>query len=288
MQPGARQLMDVAVTHLKGCPLTKADIQAAEDIYGPSLGALKGKTVDHLNPHVPAWVDHVPTSIMDIHHSVTLAIDVMFINKVAFLITTSHNLKFGTVEAISNRQITTIIAKLKSVCQIYHHQGFCVTVILGDPEFEPIWATFPQLNCCAGDEHVPDIEHYIRTVKDRVRSTYRMLCFKRVLWLILIHLVKNAVFWLNALPARDGVSSTHSPRYLLTGRELEYPLHVRLEFGEYVQTHEKHGNRMTDRTLGAICLSPNGNSQGGHYSCVYQPELGSHVLDGQTSRCRGK
>ena len=73
------------------------------------------------------------------------------------------------------------------------------------------------------------------------------------------------VFWLNALPALDGVSSTHSPRYLLTGRELEYPLHVRLEFGEYVQTHEKHGNRMTDRTLGAICLGPNGNSQGGHY-----------------------
>ena len=92
-----------------------------------------------------------------------------------------------------------------------------------------------------------------------------MLPFKHVPQLILIHLVKNAVFWLNALPARDGVSSTHSPRYLLTGRELEYPLHVRLEFGEYVQTHEKHRNRMTDRTLGAICLGPNGNSQGGHH-----------------------
>ena len=65
----------------------------------------------------------------------------------------------------------------------------------------------------------------------------------------------------------DSVSSTHSPRYLLTGHELEYPLHVRLEFGEYVQTHEKHGNRMTDRTLGAICLGPNGNSQGDTILC---------------------
>ena len=151
------------------------------------------------------------------------------------------------------------------MCQIYHHRGFCVRVILGDPEFEPIRATFPQLNCCAVDEHVPDMERYIWTVKDRVQSTYHMLLFKHVPRLILIHLVKNAVFWLNALPARDGVSSIHSPRYLLTGRELEYPLHVRLEFGEYVQTHEKHGSRMTDRTLGAICLGPNGNSQGGHY-----------------------
>ena len=251
MRPGARQLMDVAVSHLKGCPVTKADLQAAEDIYGPNLGALKGKTVAHPNPHVPAGVDHAPTSIMDVHRSVTLAIDIMFINKVAFLITTSRNLKFGTVEAISNRQTTTIIAKLRTVCQVYHHRGFHVSVILGDPEFEPIQAVFPQLNCCAADEHVPDIERYIQMVKDRVQSTYRMLPFKRVPGLILIHLVKNAVFWLNALPALDGVSSTHSPRYLLTGRELEYPLHVRLEFGEYVQTHEKHGNRMTDHTVGA-------------------------------------
>ena len=67
------------------------------------------------------------------------------------------------------------------MCQIYHHRGFCVRVILGDPEFEPIRATFPQLNCCAVDEHVPDIERYIWTVKDRVRSTYRMLLFKHVL-----------------------------------------------------------------------------------------------------------
>ena len=265
MRPGARQLMDVAVSHLKGCPLTKADVKAAEDIYGPNLGALKGKTVARPNPHVPAGVDHVPTSIMSVHRSVTLAIDVMFINKVAFLITTSRNLKFGMVEAIANRQVTTIIAKLRSVCQVYHHRGFQVSVILGDPKFEPIRATFPQLNCCAADKHVPDVERYIRTVKDRVQSTYCMLPFKRVPWLILIHLVKNAVFWLNALPAMDGVPSTRSPRYLLTGRELEYPLHVRLEFGKYVQTHEKHGNRMTDCTLGAICLGPNGNSQGGHY-----------------------
>ena len=202
---------------------------------------------------------------MSVHHSVTLAIDVMFINKVAFLITTSRSLKFGTVEAIANHQVTAIITKLRLVCQVYHHRGFQVSTILRDPEFEPIRATFPQLNCCAADEHVPDVERYIRTVKDCVRSTYRMLPFKRIPCLILIHLVKNAVFWLNALPAMDGVSPTHSPRYILTGHKLEYPLHVRLEFGEYVQTHEKHGNRMTDRTLGAICLGPNGNSQGGHY-----------------------
>ena len=82
---------------------------------------------------------------------------------------------------------------------------------------------------------------------------------------MLIHLIKNTVFWLNALPARDGVSSTHSPRYLMTGQELNYNNHVRLEFGEYVQTHEEHTNNMNKRTMGAICLGPTGNQQGSHW-----------------------
>ena len=51
----------------------------------------------------------------------------------------------------------------------------------------------------------------------------------------------------------------------MTGLELKYKLHVRLEFGSYVQTHEPHDNSMNSRTLGAICLGPNGNQQGGHF-----------------------
>lgn len=108
-------------------------------------------------------------------------------------------------------------------------------------------------------------ERYICTIKDRVRSTYRMLPFKQIPRIMVIHLVLNAVFWINALPARDGVTSIHSPQYLSTGRELNYKLHVQLEFGEYIQTHEQHNNKMVDRTMGAICFGPTGNQQGGHW-----------------------
>ena len=92
-----------------------------------------------------------------------------------------------------------------------------------------------------------------------------MLPFSRVPRIVLIHLIKNAVFWLNSFPARDGVSSEHSPRFILTGQELSYKLHVRLEFGSYVQTHEEHNNSMNQRSVGAICLGPTGNAQGGHH-----------------------
>jgi hypothetical protein len=82
---------------------------------------------------------------------------------------------------------------------------------------------------------------------------------------MIIRLVSNALFWLNAFPHKDGVSSTLSPRYLLTGKHLDFTKHVCTEFGAYVQTHEEHTNNMNARTLGAICLGPSGNEQGGHF-----------------------
>ena len=63
----------------------------------------------------------------------------------------------------------------------------------------------------------------------------------------------------------DGASDTLSLHYLLTGKHLDYQKHVHLEFGGYVQTHEEHTNDMMPQMIGAICLGPSGNEQGGHY-----------------------
>ena len=56
-----------------------------------------------------------------------------------------------------------------------------------------------------------------------------------------------------------------SPRAIMTGQRITYDKHCKLEFGTYVQTHEKHNNSMDSRTSGAIALRPSGNKQGGHY-----------------------
>ena len=37
--------MDVSIKHLANCPITCQDVLAADDIFGPNLGSLKGKTV---------------------------------------------------------------------------------------------------------------------------------------------------------------------------------------------------------------------------------------------------
>ena len=78
-------------------------------------------------------------------------------------------------------------------------------------------------------------------------------------------MVYAANYWLNMFPRKGGVSKTLSPHALLTGQSWSYTTHCKLEFGDYVQTHEEHNNSMAARTIGAIALSPTGNTQGGYF-----------------------
>ncbi len=190
-----RQFMDITDRNIvRNSPITRGDIIAAEDIYGGNLGSLKGKTTSKPTAHTNTEVYSVPPDIMNLYHDVTIAMDIMFVNLIPFIITISRGLKFGTIEPLPNRQILTITKFVQRVLQIYTTRGFTVTTMLADPEFAPLHNEFPglQLNCCGADEHVPEAERYIRTIKDRARSAYNMLPFKRIPRIIVVHLVKNS------------------------------------------------------------------------------------------------
>jgi hypothetical protein len=151
--------------------------------------------------------------------------------------------------------------------KIYKQQGFKVTHILLDGEFEPLRGDLAaleiQLNLVSNAEHVPEVEQYIRTLKDQTRCIYNTLPFKHMPPRVIIEMVQTSNFWLNAFPYPDGVSKTLSPRTIVTGSALNYNLHCALGFGTYVQTHEAHDNTMATRTTGALALRPTGNAQGG-------------------------
>jgi hypothetical protein len=82
---------------------------------------------------------------------------------------------------------------------------------------------------------------------------------------MIIEMVFLAVFWLNGFPHKLGISQTLSPRTIVTRLSIDYNKQCRIEYGQYVQTHEKHDNAMTTRTIGALALRPTGNQQGGYY-----------------------
>jgi hypothetical protein len=207
---------------LKNCPVNRVYILAAEDILGPNVGSLKGKTVRRGEAHVPTSHEMVPHRIMERYRDVTLCIDIMFVNQIPFLVTIARDIKFGTVEALQNRKNPTIINAIKQVSAIYTRRGFHITMGHTDNE----------LNVVSNDEHVPEIERYIRTVKERTRCVYTMLPYRKMPSRMVVEMVKASVFWLNMFPVDDGVSDTMSPREIVAGLQIDFHKHCKLEFGE--------------------------------------------------------
>jgi hypothetical protein len=267
--PSIKQFMKIVKENqLPNCPIGTDDILVAEDIFGPSVSGLKGKTVRSTPMAVSDTYEPLPPGIVEKYQSVTLAFDLMYVNKVIFLVTFSRHIRFGTAERINSRREEDVTSGLKSIVKLYKSRGFKVDVFLGDGEFEPLRESIHelggQLNVTSNDEHVGDVERYIRTVKEQARASFHSTPFKKLPIIMIQHLVGGSVFWLNAFPSDGGITGM-SPRAIMTGKTLDYTKHCRLMFGAYAQVHEEHNNSMEARTTGAIALRPTGNDQGGYY-----------------------
>ena len=121
-------------------------------------------------------------------------------------------------------------------------------------------------NLVSKDEHAPEIERYIRTLKEQIQGVQCNLPFRKLPMRVPIELVASQVFWWNSFAKTTGVSETLSPRTIITGLTLDFTKHLKLQFGEYVQTHEETDNTTgTPRTIRAIALHPTGNNTQGGY-----------------------
>ena len=138
-----------------------------------------------------------------------------------------------------------------------------------DGQFEPIRGDLASLritlNTVANDEHVPEMDWYIHTLKEQTLAIYNTLPFKQMPSRIINEMVYVDNHWLNMFPHPDSISQTMIPRTILTGHHTEYATHCQLEFGVYVQKHKEHDNSKQPWTIGALSLHPTGNVQGGYF-----------------------
>ena len=74
---------------LPNCPVTRRDVLRAEQIFGPDIGSLKGKTVWRQPPQVEVTEVTLPPTIHQHYQEVTLGCDIMFVNKIPFLMSIS-------------------------------------------------------------------------------------------------------------------------------------------------------------------------------------------------------
>ncbi len=90
----------------------------------------------------------------------TLAADVFFVDKTAFLLSVSRQIKFITAEYVATHTAKSLSKHLTQVVQVYAQAGFAVRTILMDGEFEKVKDELPSLICntTAAKEHVSNAE----------------------------------------------------------------------------------------------------------------------------------
>ena len=81
---------------------------------------------------------------------------------------------------------------------------------------------------------------------------------------MLIELVYHVVLWLNAFPAKSGVSETLSPREIVYRHKLDFAKHCKSPFGTYCKVHDEPTptNTMVTCSTPATVLGSTGNLQG--------------------------
>ena len=106
---------------LSNCPNNRSNIAAAENIFGPDLRSLEGKTIYQAATWVEAYTVNIPEEIMSQYRDIILAGDIMFVNKIPFfMLRISRYIKFETAKMIKNQQgsntiLTAIVKQVMSI-----------------------------------------------------------------------------------------------------------------------------------------------------------------------------
>lgn len=188
----------------------------ARDIFGPDIGALKGKTVRQASDQVRAGgLIPIPAAIMEHYRKVELCIDVMKVNRIPFLVTMDGAIKFGTVAWLKSAQAKVILVAVKQVHAIYVKRGFIIQILEADGQFEPIRGELSvmgiTLNKSSREEHVPIAERRIRTLKERCRCICNTIPFKRLPGMLVSQMVSASNYWLNNSPRRMECLAASAP-----------------------------------------------------------------------------
>ncbi|KAL7448626.1 hypothetical protein ACHAXS_000163, partial [Conticribra weissflogii] len=162
----------VRQNRLPHCNITPDAIKRANNIFGPNLIGIRGKTTRRRPEKVRNKIVQILTQIIQQNRLIWLAADVIFVKRIAFVVAVSRGLKFITTHNLPSRETNNLVSSIKETIKIYQRGGFKVQIILMDREFEKIKPHLPELlvNTTSAGEHVGKVERHIRTIKERTRG----------------------------------------------------------------------------------------------------------------------
>jgi hypothetical protein len=214
----------VRANMIPNCPITPTAGKNANVIFSPDLAGVRGTTVRIAPESMRTNYAQIPQIILERYQLITLAVDVMFVNRVPFLVSVSRGLNLITAECTPTCTAKTLASKIDQIAHLYARGGFTVGTVLMDNKFKKLCPLVPclDINTTATQEHVPEIEQCIRLIKKQGRGILNTLPFKQMPQVMLIELIYHVVLWLNAFPSQSGVSNSLSPRELVLWHCLDF------------------------------------------------------------------
>ena len=168
-------------------PVTTDDIKIAEKIFGPDIGALKGKSTRRKPAPVVDDYIEIPKELFTAQREVTLCMDGMKVNGLSFL-NISRNIYYRTAQWVKQCHQTADIYRnvLSQVFHVYNAGEFRISKIHCDNEFrplmEPLAQEFQVMMTFVDSEELAQEFQVTAKIYDTRHETYCIYC-KTVYWI---------------------------------------------------------------------------------------------------------
>jgi hypothetical protein len=120
---------------IKNWNVTPNDINNALKFFGEDIATLRGETARISQDTLMADYVEIPKEIIYLNRELKVAADLLFVNGLPFVTSISRNVKFTTIEHVTNRSEPNLIKSLLNIVSRYKAQGFTPSTALMDHKF---------------------------------------------------------------------------------------------------------------------------------------------------------
>jgi hypothetical protein len=244
---------------IKNCPVTVEDANITDQMFGPDMSSLKGKSTWRKPKPVRQDLIKILKELITKHQKIELCMDTIYVTECGWLMAIDKTMEFRSLVPMDTKQHDEYYRALDKKLRHYNNAGFLITHIHCDGEYkammEKVTDNFDvEMNFTNAQDRVPEAEWNNRTIKERIRAEYHRFPYKGIPRIMIRHSAMKQTNQLNLFPVKGGVSPYSSPRMLLNQTNLDFNKHCTAPQGAYVQAnHETNRtNSNVTRTLDAI------------------------------------
>jgi hypothetical protein len=222
------------MTSVINIPVGRKQIRRAQDIFGPDINVIRGKTRRKVVP-----TETIDRFMVDVSQPQIAYSDLFFIDGDSYLITVFRPCDYTVVNHIKDRSAECIKVTMFHQLRILEAQKFTIDVIVTDNEGgilaigDELLRNNYLLNSVGAGEHVSIVENKIKTLKGRCRSYLNSLYFP-LMFSALRYLVEYVTIMLNLVPSKIHEDPT-SPYEKVYGIKIDFKVQLRISFGDYAE-----------------------------------------------------